>query len=96
VTIRQQIMELITDRPRSCRELAAVIRIPEREVEDHLAHIARTTARDRQFRFMLEPAACGHCGFIFRTRTRLTRPSRCPSCRSEDISAPKYHRQARR
>ncbi|MFY4729161.1 hypothetical protein [Nitrospira sp. BLG_2] len=33
---------------------------------------------------------CLDCEFMFRDRTRLTRPSRCPHCRSEGISAPRY------
>lgn len=83
-------MQLIAEGPRSSRELAELIGVPERQIEDHLAHIVRTVARDRARRFILEPSACQDCGYVFRERTRLTRPSRCPRCRSEAISAPRY------
>ena len=50
----------------------------------------KTLARDRTQRFVLEPAACSDCGFVFRDRTRFTKPSRCPTCRSEGITGPRY------
>jgi predicted Zn-ribbon and HTH transcriptional regulator len=71
-------------------QLARVLGIPERQVEEHLAHVVKTVARDHSRRFILEPSTCFDCGFMFRDRTRLTRPSRCPHCRSEGISAPCY------
>ncbi|MGH7258317.1 MAG: transcriptional regulator [Nitrospiraceae bacterium] len=67
-----------------------MVGIPERHVEEHLSHIVKTVRRDNSRRFLLEPSTCQSCGFVFRDRTRLTRPSRCPRCRSESISAPRY------
>jgi predicted Zn-ribbon and HTH transcriptional regulator len=89
-TIRQRLIQLLTGTFRSSRELAGLLAIPERQVEDHLYHVARSVARDAGRRFILRPSLCGDCGFLFRERTRLTRPSRCPRCRSEDITAPQY------
>jgi predicted Zn-ribbon and HTH transcriptional regulator len=70
------------------------LRIPEREIEAHLVHIEKSVRgrRGQQDgrRFRLEPAACSDCGFVFRDRTRLTTPSRCPTCRSEQIIPPRY------
>lgn len=89
-TPRQRIMDLITGTLRSSHQLAQMVGIPERQVEDHLTHIVKTVARDRARRFILDPSACQGCGYVFRERTRLTRPSRCPRCRSESITAPRY------
>lgn len=89
-TIRQQIMQAITGAQRSARDLAHALSIPERQVEEHLAHIAKTLAYGREGRFSLQPSACQDCGFVFRGRTRLTRPSRCPKCRSEAITPPRF------
>jgi predicted Zn-ribbon and HTH transcriptional regulator len=89
-TIRQQIMQAITGARCSARDLAHRIGIPEREVEDHLAHIGKSVARDKKGRFLLEPSICQDCDFVFRGRTRLTQPSRCPKCRSEAISPPRF------
>jgi predicted Zn-ribbon and HTH transcriptional regulator len=90
LTIRQRIMELLAGTLRTSRQLAELVEVPERQIEDHLPHIVRSVARDRARWFVLDPSACQDCGFVFRGRTRLTRPSRCPRCRSEAISAPRY------
>jgi hypothetical protein len=89
-TARQRIVELLTGSRLSSYQVAQLLGIAERQVEDHLAHVVKTVSRDRQKRFVLEPSACQDCDFVFRDRTRLTRPSRCPRCRSEGISAPRY------
>lgn len=89
-TARQYLMDLLTGVQRSSPELAALLGLPERHIEDHLVHIARSLARDRTRRFVLEPSICQHCRYAFRGRTRLTRPSRCPHCRSESISNPRF------
>lgn len=89
-TPRQRIIELLIGTRLSCHQLAQMLGIPERQVEDHLAHVVRTVARDRSRRFILEPSTCPDCGFVFRDRTRLTRPSRCPICHGEGITAPRY------
>lgn len=94
-TLRQQISQLLTGTFRTARQLAELTDISERQVEEHLGHIVRSLARDHCRRLMLRPSACHDCGFVFRERTRLTRPSRCPRCRSEAISAPGYMIESR-
>lgn len=89
-TPRQRIIELITGTRLSSRQLAQQLGIPERQVEDHLTHVVKTLAHDRARRFVLDPSVCEDCGFVFRDRTRLTCPSRCPICHSEGITAPRY------
>ena len=53
-------------------------------------HCEKRFARDPARTFVLEPSACQDCTYTFRDRTRLTRPSRCPRCRSEAITSPRY------
>jgi predicted Zn-ribbon and HTH transcriptional regulator len=89
-TARQRMVELLVGSRLSSFQLAQLLGISERQVEDHLEHVVKTVARDRSRRFVLEPSACQDCGFVFRDRTKLTRPSRCPRCRSEGITAPRY------
>ncbi|HKT34062.1 MAG TPA: hypothetical protein VJR03_04470 [Nitrospira sp.] len=89
-TVRQRMVGLLTGSRLSSYQLAQLLGIPERQVEDHLAHVVKTIARDRERRFVLEPSRCQDCDFLFRDRTKLTRPGRCPRCRSEGISAPRY------
>lgn len=90
LTIRQQLAELLMGTFRSSRQLAELVGIPERQVEDHLGHLIKSLGRDRQKRFVMDPPVCQDCGFLFRERTRLTKPSRCPRCRSEAVSPPRF------
>jgi predicted Zn-ribbon and HTH transcriptional regulator len=76
--------------PLSARRIAEIVGMSERQVEDHLRHIVKTVAQDRTLQFVLDPSACKDCDFVFRDRDRLTRPSRCPRCRSEAITEPRY------
>jgi transcriptional regulator len=89
-TPRQRIIGLITGTRLSSYQLAQMLGVPERQVEDHLTHVVKTIARDKTRRFILDPARCQDCDFVFRNRSRLTSPSRCPHCRSETITAPRY------
>ena len=89
-TPRQRIIELITGTRLSSHQLAQMLGIAERHVEEHLTHVVKTIARDKTRRFILDPARCQDCDFVFRDRSRLTSPSRCPLCRSEAIAAPRY------
>jgi hypothetical protein len=89
-TPRQRIMELLTGTRLATHQLAQMLAIPERQVEDHLVHVVKSITRDKTSRFVLEPSRCQDCDFVFCDRRRLTRPSRCPHCRSEDITAPRY------
>lgn len=89
-TLRQRLIDLLTDTRMATDQLARTLGIPERQVEEHLAHVVKTVSRDRSRRFVLEPSICLDCRFMFRDRTRLTRPNRCPHCRREGISAPRY------
>lgn len=90
LTPRQYLMQLLTGHLYSSRQLAEFLTVSERQIEEHLLHVMRSLARDRTRRFILEPSACQECGFVFRERTRLTKPSRCPRCRSEAITPPRY------
>jgi predicted Zn-ribbon and HTH transcriptional regulator len=89
-TPRQRIIDVITGTKLSSYQLAQILGIPERQVEEHLPHVVKTVARDKTRKFILDPARCQDCDFVFRDRRRLTSPSRCPQCRSEAIATPRY------
>jgi predicted Zn-ribbon and HTH transcriptional regulator len=88
-TIRQHMIALLSETPRTARDLSMILRIREREVHDHLAHIARSLAVQKK-RLVSEPCRCLKCGYVFVNRTRFTRPSRCPLCRGERIEEPVF------
>jgi predicted Zn-ribbon and HTH transcriptional regulator len=86
-TLRKEIAEAIEREPLALREISQLFRVREREALDHLQHISRSAHPKR---LTMEPAQCRRCGFVFKKRDRLSTPSRCPVCRSESISPPKY------
>jgi predicted Zn-ribbon and HTH transcriptional regulator len=80
---------LLSQGEHGTRDLSQMLSIREKEVYEHLSHIARSVNSQRQ-RFVVIPAACGSCGYVVDTRKRFTKPSRCPRCRSERIRGPRY------
>jgi len=88
ITSRQAIKELLLEQSLSALEVSQILSLSEKEVLDHLAHIARAPGPGLQFH--ITPAACKHCGFIYKKRERLTIPSRCPRCRGESIRRPRF------
>lgn len=83
-TQRQQIVELLADQEMTARELAREMGLPLTRVHHELEHVARSLGQALEIR----PARCLSCGFVYRKRTRLTTPSRCPKCRSERTEGP--------
>lgn len=88
ITHRQAIKELLLEQARSALEISQVLSLSEKEVLNHLTHLAR--APGPGLLFQITPAACKHCGFSFKKRERLTTPSRCPLCRGESIRRPRF------
>ena len=88
-TIRRQIRDLIADRPLSARDISGAAGIPEKEVYPHLEHLQRTLHQERQ-RLVVSPAVCKKCGFVFKKRQKLTKPGKCPMCRSETLAEPQF------
>ena len=94
-TARQALLEALRSGPRTARELSADVSLPEREVVTHLEHLERSLVRaDVELR--IEPPRCLSCGFGFKKRERLGRPSRCPRCRSERLGVPRFWVEPRR
>ena len=88
-TVRQQIVLLLCDQEMGARELSQQLHVTEKEIHDHLTHIARSALSHGQ-RFTISPARCLRCGFSFKERRRTTAPSRCPRCKNERIEMPTY------
>ncbi|OGP88873.1 MAG: hypothetical protein A2156_02410 [Deltaproteobacteria bacterium RBG_16_48_10] len=86
-TLRKEIAEALERETLDQREISKIFHIKEREVLDHLQHIAKSA---RPKRFIMEPAHCLDCGFMFKKRDRLSTPSRCPLCKSSSISPPRF------
>jgi transcriptional regulator len=87
-TPRQAMKELLAEQPHSSLELSQLLSLSEKEVLDHLTHLARAPGVGMHFH--ITPAVCKNCGFAFKKRDRLTRPSRCPLCHHQSISRPRF------
>jgi predicted Zn-ribbon and HTH transcriptional regulator len=88
-TIRQGIIALLSKEEMSARELSQAIGIREKEVYEHLSHIARSVAAQRK-KLIIRPCSCLGCGYVFQDRQRFTRPSRCPQCKGSHIQGATY------
>ena len=88
-TVREELAEALRRAPATAHDLSREVRLRERDVAEHLAHLARSLEA-RGERLSVEPASCIACGFVFRHRERLGRPGACPRCRSTRIDPPVF------
>lgn len=88
-TVREALRKALLRGPSTARDLSAEVGLREKDVAEHLAHLVRS-ASHRAERLVVEPATCLACGYLFRERTRLTRPGACPACRSSRIDPPVF------
>ncbi|TET11182.1 transcriptional regulator [Candidatus Aerophobetes bacterium] len=88
-TVRQRMIDLLSKREMSARELSQEIGIREKEVYDHLSHITRSAAAQRK-KLIIQPCRCLVCGYVFENRKRFTPPGRCPRCKKSHLQRPMY------
>ena len=80
---------MLEEDARDARELSQLLGIKEKEVYEHLAHIARSVKAHSQ-KLTVRPFSCLACGFVFEQRRRFTRPGRCPKCKDSRVEYPMY------
>ena len=83
MTTRQRIMDLLGRENLGPTDLSARLDLPVREILDHLNHVQKSVRPP--LRFLVEPAGCEKCGFVFKDRRKLRPPGRCPKCKSQSI-----------
>lgn len=88
-TVRRQMIDLLSERELTARELSQVLGIMEKEVYEHLLHIERTVAR-QGMKLTVHPYTCLNCGYSFASRKRWDRPGRCPKCKQGHIRMAGY------
>ena len=88
-TVREALAAVLREGPATARDLSRRVGIPEREVHDHLEHLARSL-RGRGERLVVEGPRCLDCDFAFPGRTRTKRPGHCPRCRGRRITLPVF------
>jgi transcriptional regulator len=85
MTRRKALQELLAE-PRTASALARALQLKRGEIEDELRHMIRS-ARAAGHAIVVEPARCKACGFTFGD-DRLTKPGKCPACRSTWLFEP--------
>lgn len=88
-TLRKEMIRLLEADGLDARELSRILGIREKEVYAHLAHIARSVKAGGR-KLTVLPFDCLSCGFVFRERTRFSRPGRCPKCKGTRVAYPRY------
>lgn len=96
-TVRERILEILleSDKPLTAEELAVRLGYGVAEssrIAWDLLHASRTLRRktNNKLSIVMIPPRCKSCGYIFRDRSKPTKPSKCPRCRSERIDPPAF------
>ena len=98
LTRRERLLEVLrrAQRPLTVQEIARALGVSDSEavkaIYEDLKHVGRTLYRESGGRevLVMVPPRCLSCGYVFRDRSRVKRPSRCPRCKSERISQPSF------
>jgi len=86
MTRRQLIQEMLEAKACTLKEISAMFGITVKHAEEEVMHVVKTSKQH----FDIAHAKCVKCKFIFSKRDRLTKPSRCPKCKSERITQPAF------
>jgi transcriptional regulator len=83
---RKNLIELLTEQPRSVSSIARELGLRRGDVEDDLRHAVRSAVAAGH-RVEILPARCRTCGFTF-GGDRLSKPGKCPVCRGTRLFEP--------
>ncbi len=86
MAFRKHLMEILSAEPRTASSLARELGLTRRHIEEDLRHMIRS-ARAAGHHVVVEPARCRACGYLF-GEDRLSKPGRCPACRSTWLFEP--------
>jgi hypothetical protein len=85
MTIRKEIIQILSEKKMTAREIARVFGVEYSEVVEDLKHISKSLLPKR--RLVIDYATCKECGYVFKDRESFKTPSKCPRCRSESITS---------
>ncbi len=66
----------------TAQQLANYFQVELKDIIEDLQHIEKSI---RPKKLKIAPAYCRKCGFAFKERSKVSKPSKCPRCRSEWI-----------
>jgi predicted Zn-ribbon and HTH transcriptional regulator len=85
---------MLHDQPASLHELALLLGVHPKEVEDDLHHLIKSL-KNMPYHAIIIPATCRKCGFVFH-KDKLHKPGKCPACKGTWISEPLISIEERR
>jgi len=88
-TVRQDIALALRAGPATARDLSKAVGASEKQVLDHLVHLAKSL-RARGAELVMTPVECLECGFVFSHREKPARPSRCAKCHGGRLTLPEF------
>ena len=87
MTRREEIVEILSREEKSAQQLANEFKVDLFEILEDLKHI-KYSIRPRKL--SVRPSQCKKCDFVFKERSKVKKPSKCPKCKSEWIMAPLF------
>jgi len=81
MTRRKDIEDILSQNRISLQEIANIFGVELKEILEDVEHIKKSR------KLVMFPAQCKKCGFVFRERSKIKTPSKCPRCKHERIQA---------
>lgn len=91
---RKDLIGMLHDQPASLHELALLLGVHPKEVENDLHHLIKSL-KNMPYHAIITPATCRKCGFVFH-KDKLHKPGKCPACKGTWISEPLISIEERR
>lgn len=87
-TTRERMADRLREEPLPAAGLAREFDVTASDALDHVRHVARTLEGTGE-QLLVAPPECRSCGFDG-FDDPANRPSRCPECKSEDLTEPVF------
>ena len=84
---RKRLIDMLLGHPMTVSQIAQLVDESPSRIVDDLNHLFRSL-KHVEYKAVVEPARCRTCGFDF-SEVKLTKPSKCPECKSTWIQEPK-------
>ena len=84
---RRDLIDILLGNPMTVNQIARLVDESPSRIADDLNHLLRSL-KHTEYEAVVEPARCRACGFEFSER-KLTKPSKCPECKSIWVQEPK-------
>jgi len=84
---RKDLIDMLLGNPLTVSQIARLVDESPSRVADDLNHLFRSL-KHTEYKAVVEPACCRACGFEF-SQAKLTKPSKCPECKSTWVQEPK-------